>query len=56
MISLQNAMDVLGNLIFQRLIRSLTSTNGPKDEETAAILFENVITINIELHIIFIRR
>ena len=42
MINLQN---VLGNLISERLTTSLTSTNGPKDEEVAAILLENVQSI-----------
>ena len=40
MINLQN---VLGNLISERL--TISSTNGPKDEEAAAILFENVQSI-----------
>ena len=42
MIDLQNVMDVLGNLISERLSISLTSINRPKDEEVAVILFENV--------------
>ena len=42
MINLQN---ILGNLISERLTISLTSTNGPKDEEVAAILLENVQSI-----------
>ena len=43
MINLQN---ILGNLISQCLTISLTSTNGPKDEEVAAMLFENVQSIH----------
>ena len=35
----------MGNLISERLTISLTSTNGPKDEEVVAILFENVQSI-----------
>ena len=45
MISLKNVMDVLGNLISERLRISLTSTNGPKNAEVAAIFFENIQSI-----------
>ena len=45
MIDLQNVINVLGNSIFERLTISLTPTNGPKDEEVIAILFENVQSI-----------
>ena len=41
----QNVIDALGNLISERLTISLTSTNGPKDEEVAVILMENVESI-----------
>ena len=49
-------MDVLENLISERLTISLTSTNRSKGEEVTARLVENVIPIYIELYIIFIRR
>ena len=42
MTDLQN---VLENFISERLTIFLTSTSGPKDEEVAAILFENVQSI-----------
>ena len=38
-------MDILGNLIAERLTISSRSTNGPKDEGVAAILYENVQSI-----------
>ena len=41
MINLENVVDILGNFISERLTISLTSINGLKDEEVAAILFEN---------------
>ena len=45
MINPQNVMDILGNLISERLAISSTSSNGPKDEEVAAILFKNIQSI-----------
>ncbi|CAF2646658.1 unnamed protein product [Rotaria sp. Silwood2] len=45
MINPQNVMDILGNLISARLTISSTSTNGPKNEEVAVILFKNVQSI-----------
>ena len=37
-----NLQNVLGNFISERLTVSLTSTNGPKDKDVAAVLFEHV--------------
>ena len=47
MINLQNVMDILENLISERLTISSTSTNGLKDEKVATIVFENIqFTLN----------
>ena len=45
MINPQNVMDILGNLISERLAIPSTSSNGLKDEEVATILFKNIQSI-----------
>ena len=42
MINPQNVVDILGNLISERLTISSTSKKGPKDEAIASLLFNNV--------------
>ena len=45
MINSQNVVDILGNLISERLTISLTSKKGQKDETVASLLFNNVQTL-----------
>ena len=45
MINPHSVIDILANLISDRLILSTTSSRTRKDEEVASILFENVESI-----------